>query len=746
MRDGGFSFCFVSLSYFHQLSALEVGVFCNLYGCWHLHVGISAHATEKETRMNAACLVRRLQPSLGSITWAFMPTRRENRRGTGRMLHQKCGIGRWRATIVGLLLGGIAFAFGGVDNASGASEVAAVAENETASEAPILLPRPRKLLMLPESHQLAPERFILLEGASSFSNLRTARMVQKELESLGQNWEVTASRGTDALRIGCVLEVNPDLVNLPQGYRLNIDKNRIRIVGYDEAGLFYGAMTLKQVVAQSAGSGQIPCLRIEDHPDFPNRGILLDVSRDKVPTLESLFDLVDLISEWKMNELQLYTEHTFAYRNHREVWEKASPLTGEDILALDAYCRERFVRLVPNQNSFAHMGRWLGHDSYRHLAEVPESPGTLCPTNPGSIELLRDLYNDLLPHFSSSAVNVGCDETWDLGHGGSKQAVEERGVGRVYLEFLTQINEIVRSHGKTMQFWGDIILNHPELIPELPDGVIAMNWGYSAANPYDKDCKKFADAGVPSYVCPGTSTWNTLIGRTENAVGNLLNAAENGLKYGAIGYLVTDWGDGGHWQQRPISYLGYAYGAALSWCVDRNRDVDLPLLLDRFAFRDSAGIMGRVAFDLGNTYLEVGVLVGNASVFSRLLSNPNLSLKEKPFDGLTVEGFGRAKEKLADLEGQLENASMQIPDAALVLEEFRNGIALSRHACNLGIARLQADGAEISGLPIEKRRELAGELEPIISEYKRIWLLRNRPGGLEDSAGRFDRLLDQYKS
>jgi hypothetical protein len=341
---------------------------------------------------------------------------------------------------------------------------------------------------------------------------------------------------------------------------------------------------------------------------------------------------------------------------------------------------------------------------------------------------------------------VGCDETWDLGHGGSKEAVEERGVGRVYLQFLTQIHEIVRSHGKTMQFWGDIILNHPELIPELPDGVIAMDWGYAANHPYDEQCSKFASAGIPFYVCPGTSTWNTLIGRTENAIGNLLNAAENGLKHGAIGYLITDWGDGGHWQQRPISYLGYAYGAALSWCVDRNRDADLPLLLDRFAFRDRAGIMGRLAFDLGNVYLESGVLVGNSNVCGRLLASPNLSFEKESWDRLTVEGLEQTKQKLEDLERRLKEASMLTRDAALVLDEFRNGIALSRHACNLGIARLQADGAEISGIPIEKRRELAGELEPIITDFRRIWLIRNRPGGLEDSAGRFENLLAQYKS
>ena len=468
----------------------------------------------------------------------------------------------------------------------------------------LLLPRPQRIELAGTHHQLIGNRFILLEAEKPVSLRQVGIRVQEALATAGECWELTAYPGDDESRIGCVLEIDADLVSQPEGYHLTIDENQIRIVGHDQAGLFYGGMTLKQIALQSGNTKQLPCLRIEDYPDFPNRGIVRDISRDKVPTLESLYALVDLVAEWKMNQFQLYTEHTFAYRNHREVWKDASPLTGEDILALDQYCRERHITLVPNQNSFAHMNRWLKHRGYRDLAEIPESPNMLCPIDPNSIEFLGGLYDDLLPHFSSDMANVGCDETWDLGKGRSKEAVEQQGEGRVYLEFLTKINNRVRKHGKTMQFWGDIILNHPELIPELPEGVIALDWGYEANHPYADQCRKFAEAGVPFYVCPGTSAWNTIVGRTKNAVKNLLNAAENGHANGAIGYLNTDWGDGGHWQQMPISYLGYAYGAALSWAVEANRDLDLPLALSRFAYGDQANVMGQLAYDLGNAYLD----------------------------------------------------------------------------------------------------------------------------------------------
>ncbi len=150
-----------------------------------------------------------------------------------------------------------------------------------------------------------------------------------------------------------------------------------------------------------------------------------------------------------------------------------------------------------------------------------------------------------------------------------------------------------------MQFWGDIILKHPELIGELPEGIIALNWGYDAGHPYDEEGEKFEAAGVPYYVCPGTGSWNSIAGRTDNTIANLREAAEQGERHGAVGYLMTDWGDAGHPHPLPVSYLGFAWGAALSWCRASNESLDLTRALDLHVFYDAAGVMGQLAYDLG---------------------------------------------------------------------------------------------------------------------------------------------------
>jgi hexosaminidase len=623
----------------------------------------------------------------------------------------------------------------------------------------LLAPRPQRLERTGDGYTLPEAPLIYL--ASRPQELRpAAERLALELAAAGLRPQLTACvvYGDGRPDVHVTLRIDPALVDRPQGYRLSVDPSGVTIIGHDGAGVFYGICTLIQLLRQHApvaagGPITLPGLRIDDRPDFAHRGVMLDISRDRVPTMQTLYDLIDLLASWKINQVQLYMEHTFAYRGHEVVWKDASPLTGEEIMALDAFCRERYVELVPNQNSFGHMHRWLIHEPYRRLAECPQGiehpfsprhePFSLCPIDPGSLALLEDLYGQLLPHFSSRQFNVGLDETFDLGRCRSAQVCAERGRERVYLDFLLQVHWLVSRHGRTMQFWGDIIINRPELIAELPQDVIALEWGYEADHPFAEHGRLFAAAGRSFYVCPGTSTWNSIAGRTENALGNLRNAAQNGRANGAIGYLNTDWGDNGHLQPLPVSYLGFLAGAALSWnSADAGdpQQLDIAALLDRYAFQDRAGVMGRVAYDLGNAYLQPGVTVPNSSVLFWLLLYPDRPLSDPRLQGLSLDRLYHTHGYIEGVADRLAGARMERPDADLVTEEFRWAAHMLRLACRIGIARLSADpeGA-LEAVPADQRAALADELRGLIEQHRALWLRRSRPGGLSDSVARLER-------
>ena len=605
----------------------------------------------------------------------------------------------------------------------------------------LLAPVPQRVELRSGWLPLAQARTIILAPEAIAAGMRGSLELQAALAKYaGVSWEIRGASGV-AEHEGVVAVIDQRATPKRESYHLTVGDERVSIVAHDPAGMFYAFATLTQLVRQFGK--RLPKLHIEDWPDFAHRGVMLDISRDKVPTMASTFELVEMLAGWKVNQFQLYMEHTFAYERHRAVWKDASPFTGEEILALDAYCRERHIELVPNQNSFGHMARWLEKKPYNALAESPRGarlpwgrlpPFTLDPRDPRSLDLIDGLYGELLPHFRSTMFNVGCDETFDLGLGKSREAVAEEGAGRVYLDFVLKIHALCEKYGRKMMFWGDIVTQHPELIAEVPRDATVLEWGYEHDHPFDVDGKAFAKAGLPFYVCPGAGGWNSFVGRTDNAVANIRSAGLNGLRHHAAGLLNTEWGDNGHTQTTPVPWMGYLYGGAMSWSPKASADMDIPGTLSLHAFDDPSGITGQVAFDLGNAYQVNGAKSRNGTLLHQLYFLPLEN--DWPMHRVRPGGFEDTQAAISDLAGKLDPARMRRDDGALVVEELRCAAELASAGAAIGAAKYaRSNGGSRASVRAGFRRA-AKRIDATIPEYERLWLARNRPGGLPDSTAR----------
>ncbi|MBM4335127.1 MAG: glycoside hydrolase [Deltaproteobacteria bacterium] len=620
-----------------------------------------------------------------------------------------------------------------------------------------LLPRPRELRL-----EAGALRFYAMPAIRVRAERpdQAERARERVRTCLGRDAGLRALEpGADAPTIE--LQIDPALRTPAEGFELSIGSLGVLIRARDPRGLNWGAGLLAQIVRQS--DRQLPCLRARDWPDFASRGYMLDVSRDRVPTMATLFDVIDLLEELRLNELQLYTEHTFAYSAHERVWRDASPLTALEIRALDAACAERGIELVPNQNSFGHMERWLRHPEYRALAELESGAQGASCLAPGaqSVAFMRSLYAELLPNFGSRSINIGCDETLELGKGRSRDACASRGQGRVYLDFLLELMRGLHDDGRTVQFWGDIVVQHPELIGELPrERTVALAWGYEAPRDpaavgaqvrelftrvgidlegvrgFDTLAGPYATAGVPYRVCPGTSSWLSLIGRLPNALSNLRDAVQMGRANGAEGVLITDWGDRGHLQPPVVSLPALAWGAAASWCLASQSDLDLARALDLLLLRDRERAIGAALVRLGELGSETGLDTLNTSPLATALATP---LGRAP--ALAWGETSRARlDAIADeLRAHVERLSRARPagfGGEICARELRQAAALARH----GAHRLMHATPE--GGPAKS--ELRAELEPLIEEQAACWRERSREGGLCDSLARLRSTLADY--
>jgi hexosaminidase len=546
------------------------------------------------------------------------------------------------------------------------------------------------------------------------------------------------------------------------GYLLRIHAKGVELHYRDEGGLHAGIATLRQLLREHGR--RLPRLVIGDFAHFGKRGVMLDISRGRVPNLNTLLELVEHLADFKINELQLYTEHTFAYRNYEPVWRGWGPLTAEEVMRLDRRCRQLGIELTPNQNSFGHLRYWLEHPPKRPLAEVdrpyasPDGtyvryPSTLAPGHPGTLPFLRELYDELLPCFSSDRFNVGCDETWDLGRGQSRALAQRIGKGRVYVDFLKKIHAEVESRGKQMLFWGDIILHYPELLRELPKNVVALNWGYEAKHPFESEGRTFAQSGLPFYVCPGTSSWMTLIGRHDNAFANLTAAAEAGRKHGAIGYLNTDWGDGGHPQPLAVSYLPYIFGAALSWsgaCTENLDRVPLLRALSRDIFGDASGRLARCALELGLAHRHFNYYAFNITPFGCVIAAPRPRDREIFCrEGLRL--YARIeRDRIQDALGAVEDqrailARIQFNQRQgdLLRLELDLAARMAEESCRIMLWQ-QALAAGRKSEAAKLARQGVRRLREIDRDYDSYWPLRNK-GTTAKSSGFLKWRMEEYR-
>ena len=591
-----------------------------------------------------------------------------------------------------------------------------------------ILPLPKKMEMRSGSYRFTGKESILLCGNTSPDDTGISRILAQFLLDT-KKLAVSLNRSIGLPEkgfINLVIEKGHSL----EDYNLEILEDRIIIEASSSRGLLFGVRTLQQICEQS--ERQLPCLSIEDRPDFENRGFYHDVSRGKVPQFKTMKLLVEKASRYKMNQIQFYVEHVFAFRKNPAIWSGFDVITPDEILRLDEYARFLQVDLVPSLSSFGHMYEILQNPAYARLCELENfDPSkqllwrnrmehhTIDVSNEDSYKLLGEMFEDYLPLFSAPVFNICCDETFDLGTGRNKKLADEKGVGDLYLGHILRLVEMVKKYDKKVMIWGDIVVKHPELIDRLPKDVTLLNWEYGAAVA-DVQTVLFGQKGVRFFNCPGVSGWNRLANDLNAASRNIRSMVDYGIKNGVRGILNTDWGDYGHINPLAGSFHGMVLGASLSW--------------------NSAG-PDDDTFDRAVSFLELSDPSGKAASFLRELGSlaANWRFMMKGISGIAPEDFKRMPDELLvkscrrapEIEKELEKIRSKTPqDRRIDYNEFMwsaRAIALNGRLALLARRRLNK---KLGKKNARELREFAKSTVKLSREYETIWRARNKDSEL----------------
>ena len=547
------------------------------------------------------------------------------------------------------------------------------------------------------------------------------------------------------------------------GYQIECTKQGITIDAASCEAATNAVRTLRQAAAQSP-DGALPTLSIEDRPDFTERGIYHDVTRGRVPQRDALLEMASTLADYKLNQLQLYVEHAFRFRQHPRIGQGASPLNSDDVRALDEHCRSRDMTLVPSLASFGHMATVLKHKAYHHLAEDygqrhyvhPDAKKrhrgwTVSPANPKTYEFLDELYAEFLPIHSAGAFNVCCDEVYDLGWGQSYDLCRKRGRGRVFLDHVKKLRELSQQYGKDIMFWGDVLQQYPELYKDVPDDAALLMWGYAHDWPFER-IGDLRQAGIRCYACPGTSSWRSLFPRLPESCANIHGFAEAARRHGAEGVLTTDWGGGGHYNFPELSWYGFLFAAEQSWNVDADRNSFTRRFCKLFLNVDRADV-ARAIDELGRiSHLRFGVFYQSIWQYV-FFAAPNDKVLHQPRDRASVcRRDGRIEFTHMHLDAKLGRSTMErldrvrepIADAASdrhadphgVLPYWLFAIDTIRHAAHkLAVIGPGGDGNR------RDKRKVRQEMQSLRKRFERLWMQRNRRSEIRRVLGYYDRAI-----
>jgi hypothetical protein len=286
-----------------------------------------------------------------------------------------------------------------------------------------------------------------------------------------------------------------------------------------------------------------------------------------------------------------------------------------------------------------------------------------------------------------------------------------------------------------------MIYNYPETYGRIPKGAVALEWGYELiqSQRMASHCIDFQRAGIEYYVCPSCNTHGALTGRMDVTTFNIRTSAELAVEYGAEGYLLTDWGDGGHLNFISTSYVGIAWGAAMSWRPLENEHLDMYAAIDAHMYRDRAGKATEFTLKAGHFFLLEGEQPQDNTTLTHRFMMTGLKWRHL-CKGLTRAAFDDMVTYFDNLRPLVDQMDFATEEGELIKREF----TLSLDACCL----LQNVGLFYVGVPTDDaalRREallaLKAGIPAIVERTEDLWMIRNRRSYLAESVEPWKELL-----
>ncbi len=605
---------------------------------------------------------------------------------------------------------------------------------------PILIPSPKFVKIFTQTYKISENTKISSDLPESFSFI--IDHLQEKLKLFGLKTPLDLNSVKDASefekydlitsKYPSEYEIRKDFNENfnKQGNLLFVDGKDLLIDAHSPQGIFYGVQTFIQLLTASQKELCFSGVFIIDYPSLLIRGISDDISRGQAATIENLKKFISELSHFKINHYYLvYMQEMFSYKNHPEIGKDRGKYSKEDIQDLTEYARKHFVELIPIFNANGHWENILHHPDYWKYGEFPGS-NSLNIANEEIYELLDEMIGEISEAFTSGYFHMGCDESWDVGKGASKNYVEEVGIAQAYLKHYKKVYEITKNHGyKKIIIYHDVLYKYAEVLEGLPEDLIIMYWKYNRKEKHPI-VDKIKDFGLPIIVSPSIMDYNHLFPSFSKGEKNTVNLIQYGYERGVIGEITSSWGDYRNKELRENRIYGFIFSCEIGWNPSQSTNPDRiwkGIILHFFGKYDSRI---QQIFDLYRSIADQKRLnVWESLYYNHFFSHPYAKNSNRYKKTRKTKGFNDLIKKLDEIIKNCKDLKEIIPKNKINLEYLSFVAKHYKFYCKKRINSQRLIGfnpskanINIKNGYIKEIQSLRHELMDLFEEYQTLWL------------------------
>ncbi|GHB25400.1 beta-N-acetylhexosaminidase [Mongoliitalea lutea] len=386
-----------------------------------------------------------------------------------------------------------------------------------------------------EKHAIIPVPVQVMTSSSDFLLEKSVKITVKEEIDFFGNQLKTIIQETTGLQLmvqnetatkAIELKIDASFAPVREAYKIEIQSDKIQLIGSDEAGLFYAIQTFKQLLDGVDGKNiLIQGGLIEDYPEYAYRGMMLDVARHFFP-LADVKHLIDQLAIYKINHLHLHLSDDQGWRVEIKSWPLLTTIGGanevgggdggyytqEEYQELVSYAAKNFITIVPEIDMPGHTNAAL--NAYGILnpgIEVPnetavpidwsvfglESDSLATPYHTGidvgfstldihseiTYQFVEDVIREIAAITPGPYLHIGGDETLIV-------PMED------YVYFIERAQDLVTKYGKITMGWDEVA--HAKLLPSS----VAQYWAKAenALLAIDQGAKVLMSPAVRTYL------------------------------------------------------------------------------------------------------------------------------------------------------------------------------------------------------------------------------------------------------